>query len=92
MDGYGFGLSESVFGFNPDALAAASQASEQTSAAPAWATTEQTTGPAHSAARRVLDPQGSAAFWIFVAAILGLLMASGELRVAAALGGRAGKR
>lgn len=88
----GYGTMESVFGVNPDALALQSLAHPDTPAAPAIATTEVTTQPANSAIRRILDPQGSASFWIFLAAILGLAIVSGELKVAAALGGRLGRR
>lgn len=92
MHANGWGTMEYTMGFNPDVLAAQSLASPDTPAAPAIATTDVTTGPANSPIRRLLDPQGSAGFWIFVAALLGLLMVSGELKVAAALGGRAGRK
>lgn len=39
----------------------------------------------------LLDPRGSAVFWLAVAAILGLAMVSGQIKVSAALKTRAGK-
>lgn len=88
----GWGTMDATFGLNPNALATQSLAHPDTPAAPAIATTEVTMQPANSAARRILDPKGSAAFWIFLAAILGLVMMSGELKVAGALGGRVGRK
>ena len=91
MNGYGWGTLEGTVGITAESLASQSLASPYTSAAPAIATTDTTDMPAHSPIKRLLDPKGSAAFWIFVAAILGLALVSGELKVAAALGGRLGK-
>lgn len=39
----------------------------------------------------LLDPKHSAIFWIGAAAILGLVIVTGQFRVEAALGGRAGR-
>jgi hypothetical protein len=41
--------------------------------------------------RAILDPKGSAIFWVAAAALLGLVLVTGRLRVEAAVGGRAGR-
>lgn len=73
----------------PEALAAANLADHGTSAAPAIATTNATVRPG---ARGLLDPRGSALFWVGLAAVLGLILVSGQLKVSAVLNGRGGKR
>ena len=76
---------------NPNEMARAHDENPTTSAAPAMATTTQTNRPAHSAVGALVDPRGSAIFWVTAAAILGLLLVSGELKVSAALRGKAGR-
>lgn len=83
---------ESTFGISSPDLAAEYHADPQTPAAPAIATTEATSGPPGSAFRALTDPQGSAIFWVAIAAILGLAMVSGQLKVSAALAARGGKK
>jgi hypothetical protein len=41
--------------------------------------------------KALLDPSGSAIFWIALAAVLGLILISGQVRLDAKLGGRAGR-
>ena len=81
-----------VFGTlaDPDLLGRASSKSDITGASPAVATVSKT-GPA-TGLKGLLDPRGSAIFWVVVAAVLGLAMVSGQLKVSAALNGRGGKR
>lgn len=81
-----------VFGIlaEPEQLARDSMRSEFTSASPAMATTGATAGPA-AGARGLLDPRGSALFWVGLAAVLGLILVTGHLKVSAALTGRGGK-
>jgi hypothetical protein len=55
------------------------------------ATTRVRNAPPDNAIRALLDPSHSAIFWIGVAAILGLVLVTGQVRVEAALGGRAGR-
>jgi hypothetical protein len=47
--------------------------------------------PPENVIRALLDPHGSAIFWVALAAILGLVLVTGQVRVEAALGGRAGR-
>lgn len=84
---------EDIFGpfGNPDVMASQSLASPQTGAAPAHASTEATLQPAETPLRALLDPKGSAIFWIALAAVLGLVMVTGQLKVSAALKGRTGR-
>lgn len=82
---------EDIFGLSANDLAAQSLASPQTGAAPAIATTEATLQPSPSPLRALTDPKGSALFWIGLAAILGLVMVTGQLKVSAALKGGVGR-
>lgn len=81
-----------IFGTSGDDLARMALLDPQTPAVPGIATTEVQTQPPLSAARALLDPGGSAIFWIAAAAILGLILITGQFRVEAALGGRAGRK
>lgn len=74
----------------PDRLAAASLLDPGTPAAPAHASTEATLLPAEGF-RGLLDPKGSPLFWIGLAAVLGLVIVTGQLKVSAALRARGGK-
>lgn len=58
------------------------------------ATTDVRDEPPMSALRALTDPHGSAIFWLAAAALLGLVMVTGQFRIQAALGagGRAGRR
>lgn len=62
-----------------------------TAATPA-ATAQAPLQPSHNAAKNLLDPKGSAIFWVAVFAALGLAMVSGQLKVSAALNARGGRR
>ncbi|HEY2936750.1 MAG TPA: hypothetical protein VGJ25_09120 [Gaiellaceae bacterium] len=57
------------------------------------ATTRVQNAPSHNPIKALLDPQGSAIFWIALAALLGLVLVTGQLKIQGALGlgGRAGK-
>ena len=83
---------EQTFGIDPIQQAMEWNASPLTSATPPIVTVEEATlQPARSPVSALLDPRGSALFWIALASVLGLLLVSGELKVAAAVRGRAGK-
>lgn len=75
---------------DPDLVGRAWVDSDITGAAPAIATVSKTS-PA-TGLKGLLNPRGSAIFWVVVAAVLGLAMVSGQLKVSAALNGRGGKR
>jgi hypothetical protein len=47
--------------------------------------------PQQNAARALIDPKGSAIFWVAGAAVLGLAMVSGQLAVSAKVKARGGK-
>jgi len=74
----------------PDRLATMSMLDPSTPAAPAYATTEATLLPSEGA-MGLLDPKGSPLFWIGLAAILGLVLVTGQLKVSAALRARGGR-
>jgi len=75
---------------DPDRLAAMSLLDPSTPAAPAYASTEATLLPSEGF-HGLLDPKGSPLFWIGLAAILGLVIVSGQLKVSAALRARGGR-
>lgn len=74
----------------PDRLAMMSLLDPSTPAAPAYASTEATLMPSEGF-RGLLDPKGSPLFWIGLAAVLGLVIVTGQLKVSAALRARGGK-
>lgn len=78
--------SDDTFGF-AGASAGGATATAPTPAHPATSTI----APASNAARALLDPRGSAIFWVAAAAVLGLAMVSGQLKVSAAVKARGGK-
>ncbi len=81
-----------IFGIGGAELAELDKADPQTAPVRAYASTETATlQPASPATRAILDPKGSAIFWIAAAALLGLVMVTGQFKVQAALGGRAGR-
>lgn len=83
-----FGTMESKFGVSPEATAqqAAANSAVQT---PVHSSTEGNLTP--SPTRGIVDPN-SAIFWLAVAAVLGLAIVSGELKLSAALKARGGRR
>lgn len=76
---------------DPDRMAYANLVNPSTPASPAYASTEATLEPAEGL-RALLDPQGSALFWIGLAAVLGLVFVTGQLKVSAVLRGGGGRR
>lgn len=83
---------EEIFGPSSQALARADFLDPQTPRSRTIATTEVRNEPPDNPVLALLDPQGSAIFWVGLAALLGLLLVTGELKVQAAIGGRAGKK
>jgi hypothetical protein len=77
---------EDVFGVSPDEI----HASDDVSVIP-YATTSAQDEPPHQAHLALLDPQGSAVFWVALAAVLGLILVTGQLKISAALRTRAGR-
>lgn len=78
--------SDSAFGFDGPS-AGGNLATAPTPTAPASSPLQ----PAPNAARAMVDPRGSAIFWIALAAALGLAMVSGQLAVSAKVRARGGK-
>lgn len=80
-----------VFGLTGEQLAVMDANDPATPAVRSVATTGIHTAPAERAVGALLDPQYSAIFWVGLAAILGLVLVTGQLKVEAALGLRGGK-
>jgi hypothetical protein len=74
-----------VFGISGPDLAQEQAADPQSGPSPI-ATTRQTNAPPSNPLKALLDPQGSAIFWIALAAILGLFMIHGQASVDTKLG------
>jgi hypothetical protein len=81
---------EDTFGVS-SALLAETDIANPSTPTPTVATTRQRNAPPENPLRALVDPHGSAIFWIALAAILGLILVTGQVRVEAALGGRAGR-
>lgn len=75
---------------DPDLMASMNLLDPGTPAAPAHASTEATLLPAEGV-MGLLDPKGSPMFWIALAAVLGLVLVTGQLKVSAALRARGGR-
>jgi hypothetical protein len=82
---------QETFGVSGADLAATTMIDPQVAAMPVASTRVQNESPMNPLAALV-DPSHSAIFWIGLAALLGLVMVTGQFRIQAALGGRAGKR
>lgn len=80
-----------TFGISGAELASEAVVDPQASPSPV-ATTRVQNEPATSPVKALVDPHGSAIFWIALAALLGLVLISGQSRVELALGGRVGRR
>jgi hypothetical protein len=78
--------SDDHFGFEGPA-AGGNLAAAATPAAPAASSLQ----PQQNAARALVDPKGSAIFWLALFAVLGLAMVSGQLAVSAKVRARGGK-
>lgn len=81
--------SDSTFGFE-GAAAGGNLGTATTPATPATAKLAPASAGGNPFAA-LIDPRGSAVFWIALAAVLGLAMVSGQLKVSAALKARGGK-
>jgi hypothetical protein len=81
---------EEMFGVQ-SAMLAETDVANPTTPTPTMATTRARNVPPENVIRALLDPHGSAIFWVALAAILGLVLVTGQVRVEAALGGRAGR-
>ncbi len=81
-----------LFGIPSIDLARGDMMDPQTSGHRTYATTTVREEPPSNPLMALLDPQGSAIFWIALAGVLGLVLITGQVRFEAALGGRAGKR
>lgn len=84
-----------TFGVSGTDIAAAASADANSMPSPV-ATTRLSNQPPANAFKALLDPSGSAIFWIGLAALLGLVLVHGEARIDTKLGlgvgGRAGRR
>jgi hypothetical protein len=80
-----------TFGVSGSELAAMDVLDPQTSPR-TYATTDTRQAVPESTFGALLDPTHSAAFWVGVAAVLGLILVTGQVRVEAALGMRGGKK
>jgi hypothetical protein len=92
---YAFADSSQTFGLDSDRLAQLDHADPQTMNQRPYSFAEHgSLEPPADAGRALLDPKGSAIFWIFAAGLLGLVMVSGQFAIAAkvAAGGRAGRK
>jgi hypothetical protein len=83
---------QETFGTSGAELAAEQSLDPQSAPSPV-ATTRVQNAPANGALGGLLDPHGSAIFWVFLASLLGLLLVEGNFRIqtAAGFGGRVGK-
>lgn len=74
------------------AILAESDVANPTTPTPTIATTRARNEPPLNPIKALVDPHSSAIFWIAAASILGLILVTGQVKVEAALGGRAGRR
>lgn len=85
---------EDIFGVSSDQLAEADKR-DPTTPLRTYSTAENSPD-AHNvpsnAFAAMLDPRGSAIFWIALFAILGLILVTGQIRVEGAVGSRVGKK
>lgn len=81
---------EETFGVSGRDLAQEMQLDPGVAAQP-MATTRQQNEPPMNPLAALVDPSHSAIFWIALAAVLGLVMVTGQFKVQAAVGGRAGR-
>lgn len=82
---------EDVFGLEAERMAAAAVANPSVQT-PIAATTRAQDVPSANPLRALADPRNSAIFWIGLAALLGLIIVTGQLKVSAAVAARGGKR
>lgn len=83
---------EETFGISGADLASAQQADPQANPSPIATTRSQAAPPANPL-KALLDPQGSAIFWLALAAVLGLFLVNAQTSVEGKLrlGGRVGR-
>lgn len=82
---------DETFGVSGSDLASQAVVDPQAGPSPVATTRVQNAVPANPL-KALTDPHGSAIFWIALAAILGLVLVTGQVRLDAKLGGRAGRR
>lgn len=83
---------DDIFGIGSDELARA-DAADPTTPLRTYSTSQNgpTLAPSSNAFAAMLDPRGSAIFWIALFAILGLVLVTGQIKVEGAVGTRYGK-
>lgn len=82
---------DQLFGLEAEREAAATRANPAVQT-PVTATTRAQNVSPSNPLRALADPRNSAIFWIGLAALLGLVIVSGQLKVSAAIAARGGKR
>jgi hypothetical protein len=84
---------DDIFGVTSDDLARADAVDPQTASVRTYTTAVNSPGneTPRQASMALLDPRGSAIFWIAAAAVLGLVLVTGQVKVEAALSGRGGR-
>lgn len=83
-----------IFGQDSDTLARQDAADPGTPAVRTVTTAVNSPGneTPHSAVAALMDPKGSAIFWVGLAALLGLVLVTGQARFEVAAGSRVGRR
>jgi hypothetical protein len=82
---------EETFGISGASLAAEQIVDPSANPSPMTTTRVQNTVP-DNPLKALTDPHGSAIFWLGLAALLGLVLVTGQFKVQAAVGGRAGRK
>ena len=84
---------DQLFGISSDDMAR-SDASDPTTPLRTYSTAENppSLSPPSNALAALVDPRGSAIFWIALFAILGLVLVTGQIRVEGAIGSRVGRK
>ncbi|HEY8775799.1 MAG TPA: hypothetical protein VIM33_04875 [Gaiellaceae bacterium] len=85
---------QDIFGVTSDQLAQA-DARDPTTPLRTYSTAQDSPGAQNvpsNAFAAMLDPRGSAIFWIALFAILGLILVTGQIKVEGAVGSRVGRK
>jgi len=88
LTGYVGNTAAELFGTSSAQLAAIDERDPGTPTHRTMASTEHRNEPPRNALRALLDPHGSAIFWVALASVLGLALVTGQVHVEAALGAR----